>query len=156
MSLPKLGSKAPAFSAPTQTGEIVSLKELLLQDKPVVLFFYPKDDTPGCTVEACSFRDAYATLRKKATLLGVSPDPADKHEKFAAKFKLPYPLLADTEKEIVAAYGVWIEKALYGKKYMGVARTTFIIDAKGKIAKIFEKVKPEGHAGEVLAALKDL
>ncbi len=154
MSLPKIGTKAPAFSAPTQSGETVTLKSLLGQ--PVVLFFYPKDNTSGCTVEACSFRDAYAELKKVARVLGVSPDPVKSHEKFATKFTLPYPLLADTEKQIVTDYGVWVEKSMYGRKYMGVARTTFLIDAKGKIARIFEKVKPEGHAEEVLAAVREL
>ena len=154
MSLPEIGKKAPAFSAPTQSGETVSLKDL--KGKPVVLFFYPKDDTPGCTVESCGFRDAYGELKKHAVVLGVSPDSAASHAKFAKKFELPYPLLADTEKKIVADYGVWVEKALYGKKYMGVARTTFVIDAEGKIARVFEKVKPEGHAEEVLAVVKGL
>jgi len=154
MSLPKIGTKAPAFSAPTQSGETITLKSLL--GRPVVLFFYPKDNTSGCTVEACSFRDAYAELKKVAHVLGVSPDPVKSHEKFATKFTLPYPLLADTEKQIVTDYGVWVEKSMYGKKYMGVARTTFLIDAKGKIARIFEKVKPEGHAEEVLAAVREL
>ena len=148
-----VGTKAPAFSGLTQTGETISLKDLLALGKPVVLFFYPKDNTPGCTVEACSFRDSYGALKKKATLLGISPDPVKAHEKFATKFELPYPLLADTEQKACTAYGVWVEKAMYGKKYMGVARTTFVIDPQGKIARVFEKVKPEGHAAEVLGAV---
>ncbi|HEY8967231.1 MAG TPA: thioredoxin-dependent thiol peroxidase [Candidatus Methylacidiphilales bacterium] len=155
-TLPQPGKKAPAFSGPTQTGETVTLKHLLAFGKPVVLFFYPKDDTPGCTTEACGFRDAYGKLKEKATLLGVSPDSAKSHAKFAEKFSLPYPLLADEEKKVVEDYGVWVEKSMYGKTYMGVARTTFVIGTDGKIAKVFEKVKPDGHADEVLAAVEAL
>lgn len=154
-ALPEPGSKAPAFSGETQDGTTVSLKEFL--GKPVVLFFYPKDDTPGCTTEACSFRDEYAALKGAgAAVLGISPDSAKSHAKFAEKHALPYPLVADPEKKIVQAYGVWGEKSLYGRKYMGVARTTFVIDAKGRIAHVFERVKPLGHAREVVAAVKGL
>ncbi len=154
-ALPEPGSKAPAFSGETQDGTTVSLKEFL--GKPVVLFFYPKDDTPGCTTEACSFRDEYAALKGAgAAVLGISPDSAKSHAKFAEKHALPYPLVADPEKKIVQAYGVWGEKSLYGRKYMGVARTTFVIDAKGRIAHVFERVKPLGHAREVVAAVRGL
>ena len=154
-ALPEPGSKAPAFSGETQDGTTVSLKEFL--GKPVVLFFYPKDDTPGCTTEACSFRDEYAALKGAgAAVFGISPDSAKSHAKFAEKHALPYPLVADPEKKIVQAYGVWGEKSLYGRKYMGVARTTFVIDAKGRIAHVFERVKPLGHAREVVAAVKGL
>jgi peroxiredoxin Q/BCP len=125
--------------------------------KNIVVFFYPKDDTPGCTVEACGFRDSYKEIEKLgAVILGVSPDPVKSHEKFINKFSLPFPLLADEEKGMCKDYGVWVEKSMYGKKYMGVARTTFIINKEGKIAKVFEKVKPEGHNAQVIAALKEL
>jgi len=123
----------------------------------VVLYFYPKDDTSGCTTEACEFRDAWSDVKKTGVrLFGVSPDGIRSHEKFRAKFKLPFPLLADEDHAVAEAYGVWGEKSMYGRKYMGILRTTFIIDARGRIAQVFEKVKPAGHAGEVLAALKQL
>ena len=155
MAIPQVGAKAPDFSGETQSGETIRLKDFL--GKPVVLFFYPKDDTSGCTVEACGFRDHHAAVLKSgAAVIGISPDPVKSHLKFATKFELPYPLLADPEKKVVSAYGVWVEKSMYGRKYMGVARTTFIVDAKGKIAQVFEKVKPEGHAEAVLAAVKGL
>lgn len=148
----KEGDAAPAFSAETQSGERVSLKEL--KGKPVVLYFYPKDDTPGCTKEACAFRDAYADFEKAgAVVLGVSTDPVKSHKKFAEKFSLPFPLLADDEKRIVEAYGVWGEKSFMGRKYMGTHRVTFLIGRDGKIAKIWPSVKPEEHAGEVLEAI---
>lgn len=149
------GQKAPDFDLPASTGDNISLKSL--KGKNVVLFFYPKDDTPGCTVEACGFRDSYKTIEKMgAVILGISPDSVKSHDKFISKFQLPYPLLADEEKKMCQDYGVWVEKSMYGKKYMGVARTTFIIDGQGKIAKIFEKVKPEGHNAEVIEALTAL
>ncbi|MDE1171034.1 MAG: thioredoxin-dependent thiol peroxidase [Verrucomicrobium sp.] len=155
MASQKVGGKAPAFSGETQDGGKISLKDFA--GKPLVLFFYPKDNTPGCTVESCDFRDRHdALLTAGAAVVGVSPDPVKSHQKFAEKFGLPYPLLADVEKKTSEAYGVWVEKSLYGRKYMGIARTTFLIDPAGKIARIWEKVKPEGHASEVLAALKDL
>lgn len=148
----KEGDKAPEFSAPTQDGSIVSLKGL--KGQPVVLYFYPKDDTPGCTKEACAFRDAYSDFQKAgAAVLGVSVDPEKAHKKFADKFQLPFPLLADTEKKIVEAYGVWGEKTFMGRKYLGTHRVTFLIDGKGRIAKIWPEVKPEKHAAEVLAEL---
>ena len=119
----------------------------------LVLYFYPKDDTPGCTKEACSFRDAFSQYKKKGiAVLGVSPDSEASHQKFVTKYKLPFTLLADTDKTIAEAYGVWGEKKFMGRTYMGVHRTTFLIDEKGKIKKIFEKVKPEDHAREVLEA----
>ena len=151
----KVGSKAPAFSLASDTGEKVSLSSL--KGKPVVLYFYPKDDTPGCTVEACEFRDTWADVKKTgAVILGVSPDGLKSHEKFRAKFKLPFPLLADEDHSVAEAYGAWGEKSMYGRTYQGILRTTFVIGPDGKIARVFEKVKPQGHAAEVLEALKDL
>ncbi len=151
----KVGDPAPAFSAPIQTGETVSLAGL--RGKPVALYFYPKDDTPGCTTEACSFRDGWSALKKAGVVvLGVSTDPVKSHTKFAEKFKLPFPLLADEERKIVTAYGVWGEKVFMGRKYQGTHRVTFLIGGNGRIATIWPKVKPEGHAEEVLAAAKEL
>ncbi len=125
--------------------------------KNIVLFFYPKDDTPGCTVEACGFRDGYREITKLgAVIFGCSPDSAKSHDKFRTKFDLPYELISDETKSICQSYGVWVEKSMYGKKYMGVARTTFIIGKDGNIAKIFEKVKPEGHNTEIINVLKSL
>ena len=126
-----------------------------LNGKPVILYFYPRDDTPGCTKEACSFRDHFAAFNALgAVVLGVSADSVKSHGKFAEKFKLPFPLLADEDKTIVQAYGVWGEKRFLGKRYMGIHRVTFLIGADGRIRKIWPKVKPEEHADEVLAALK--
>ena len=122
--------------------------------KTVVVYFYPKDDTPGCTVEACELRDAHKQIAgKNAVVLGVSPDSAKSHAKFAGKFGLPFKLVPDEEHKIAEAYGVWKEKSMYGRKYMGIERTTFVVDPAGKIRRIFEKVKPKGHAEEVLAAI---
>ncbi|MGH7626854.1 MAG: thioredoxin-dependent thiol peroxidase [Gemmatimonadaceae bacterium] len=150
-----VGKPAPAFTLDTDTGERLSLRDL--KGKPVVLYFYPKDDTSGCTAEACEFRDAFPRFDKSnAVILGVSPDPVKSHQKFKAKFELPFTLLADTDHAVAEQYGVWKEKSMYGRKYMGVERTTFIIDGAGKLAKIFEKVKPQGHAAEVEAALATL
>jgi len=147
-----VGAKAPAFSAPDQSGKTVSLSDL--KGKKVVLYFYPKDDTPGCTTEACSFRDEHAAFKKKGVVvLGMSPDSAKSHLKFAEKFSLPFPLLSDEDHKIAEAYGVWVEKSMYGKKYMGVERSTFVIDAQGKLSAIYRKVKPAEHTGEVLAGL---
>jgi peroxiredoxin Q/BCP len=154
MALPKVGDKAPDFKSVNQKGEEIKLSAL--KGEPVVLYFYPKDDTPGCTVEACEFRDGYAKLKKLAVLFGVSPDPAKSHVKFIDKFKLPFDLLADEDKSVAKAYGVWVKKSMYGREYMGVARTTFVIGKDGKIAHVFEKVKPQGHAEEVLAVLQAL
>jgi peroxiredoxin Q/BCP len=146
---------APEFTATTHTGEQLSLKEL--RGKPVVLYFYPKDDTPGCTKQACGIRDAYDDFTKAgAVVLGVSPDPVKSHVKFINKFELPFILLADEDKSIASAYGVWGEKSFMGRKYMGNHRVTFLIDEDGKIAKIWPAVKPESHAEEVLTALREL
>lgn len=151
----KAGDAAPDFSLPTQDGSVVSLKGL--KGKAVVLYFYPKDDTPGCTKEACAFRDAYAEFKKAgAVVLGASTDPEKSHKKFAEKFTLPFPLLSDTEKKLVADYGVWGEKTFMGRKYMGTHRVTFLIGKDGKIAKIWPEVKPEKHADEVLEAIRAL
>lgn len=151
MALPKVGDKAPDFKSVNQDGKEIKLGDL--KGQAVVLYFYPKDSTPGCTVEACEFRDGYAKLKKKAVLFGVSPDSAKSHTKFIEKFSLPFDLLADEDKSICKAYGVWVKKSMYGREYMGVARTTFVIGKDGKIARVFEKVTPKGHADEVLAAL---
>jgi thioredoxin-dependent peroxiredoxin len=147
----KVGSPAPAIHLPTDTGEIFDLNSA--RGKNVVLFFYPKADTPGCTTEACEFRDAYPKFGPDTVVLGISADTPEKQAKFKEKFGFPYPLLADVDHTVSEAYGVWAEKSMYGKKYFGIARTTFIIDKDGKIAKIFPKVKPAGHAEEVLQAL---
>lgn len=150
------GRKAPAFSAPDQTGTVRTLAEF--KGRAFVLYFYPKDDTPGCTVEACSFRDGFAKFRKAGIeVLGVSPDSPESHAKFARKFRLPFALLADVPAagkapRLCSAYGTWQEKSMYGKKYMGVARTTYLVGPDGKVAARFDKVKPEGHADEILAA----
>jgi len=148
----KQGDKAPQFSALTQNGSRVSLADLKGQD--VILYFYPRDDTPGCTKEACAFRDEFATFRKRgAVVLGVSIDSVKSHGKFAEKFGLPFPLLADEDKSIVQAYGVWGQKSFMGRKYMGTHRVTFLIGRDGKIKQIWPEVKPQEHAKEVLAAL---
>jgi thioredoxin-dependent peroxiredoxin len=150
----KEGTTAPAFKTTDANGEPISLKDL--KGQKVVLYFYPKDDTPGCTKEACSFRDAWAKFKKRGiTVLGVSPDSEASHKKFETKYKLPFTLLADKDHAIADAYGVWGEKKFMGRTYMGVLRTTFLIDEKGKIKKVFEKVKPEDHASEVLEAFAD-
>lgn len=150
----KEGSTAPAFKTTNADGEMVTLKDL--RGKKVVLYFYPKDDTPGCTKEACSFRDAFAQFKKRGiTVLGVSPDSEASHKKFATKYKLPFTLLADTDKSISEAYGVYGEKKFMGRTYMGVHRTTFLIDERGKIKKVFQKVKPDEHASEVLEAFAE-
>jgi peroxiredoxin Q/BCP len=150
---PAVGTKAPAFTLPSSTGADVSLKGLA--GKPVVVYFYPKADTPGCTKEACGFRDAIAGYKKAdVPVLGVSPDPVKDVTKFAEKFELNFPLLADADHAVCDAYGVWQEKSMYGRKYMGAARVTFVIDREGKVAHVFEKVKPEGHDKEVMEWLK--
>lgn len=146
------GKKAPDFTLPTDTGEELTLSSL--KGQWVVLYAYPKDDTSGCTTQACEFRDLFPKFKKgKAVILGISPDPVKSHAKFKAKYDLPFTLLADTEKSVLQAYDVWKEKSMYGRKYMGVERTTFVIDPKGKIAHVFEKVKPAGHADEVMAVI---
>jgi peroxiredoxin Q/BCP len=152
MSELTVGAAAPAFSAPDQSGKTVSLSDFA--GKTVVLYFYPKDDTPGCTTEACSFRDEHTAFEKKgAVVLGISPDNIKSHGKFIEKFSLPFTLLADVDHRIAEAYGVWVEKSMYGKTYMGVERSTFVIDAQGKLKAIYRKVKPAEHIAEVLAAL---
>jgi len=150
-----VGSRAPEFSLLTDDGTTLALHEL--RGRAVVLYFYPKDDTSGCTTQACEFRDVFPRFDgTKAVILGVSPDSVKSHVKFKTKYELPFTLLADTEKVVATAYDVWKEKSMYGKKYMGVERTTFVIDADGNIAHIFAKVKPAGHAAEVLAVLESL
>ncbi|MBI5708325.1 MAG: thioredoxin-dependent thiol peroxidase [Armatimonadetes bacterium] len=144
------GQHFPDFELEDQNGRVVRLDDL--KGSKAVIYFYPKDDTPGCTTEACEFRDRAANL-KGAQVFGVSPDPAKKHKKFADKFGLGFPLLADPEKKLIEACGLWVEKTLYGRKYMGVDRTTFLLDEKGVVARVWRKVKPEGHAEEVLRAL---
>lgn len=149
-----INDKAPDFTLQDENEKQLSLKDL--RGKIVVLYFYPRADTPGCTVQACAFRDTYKQIQKTgAVLLGVSPDTPKAQKKFQEKFKLPFSLLADADKKVANAYGVVQEKNMYGKKVMGIARTTFIIDPEGKIQHIFPKVKPEGHAVEVLAYLKE-
>jgi len=144
--------QAPNFELQTDTGETVRLSDF--RGRKVVLYFYPKDDTSGCTQEACSFRDAFPRFEGiNAVVLGVSPDSVASHQEFKAKYNLPFTLLADTDHQVAEAYGVWVEKTMYGRKYWGVARTTFVIDEQGKVVKVFEKVKPADHAQEVLAAL---
>ncbi len=148
----KVGKKAPAFSLPNQDGKIVSLSDY--KGKKVVLYFYPKDDTPGCTKESCAFRDGIDEIQGiGAEVLGVSGDSVESHKNFAKKFNLNFPLLSDESKQMIRAYGVWKEKSLYGRKYMGIERTTFIIDETGKIDDIFHKVKVDGHLEEVLGEL---
>ena len=150
----KVGQKAPDFTVMDDQGEKVKLADL--KGKKVVLYFYPKDDTPGCTKEACAFRDGIDKIKKRgAVVLGVSADSMESHKKFKSKFDLNFPLLADSDKKMIEAYGVWKEKSMYGKKYMGIERTTFVIDENGKIAHIFPKVKVDQHYDEVLEALMD-
>ena len=153
MDIPKVGAKAPEFTLKASNGKDIALKDYAKKSR-VVLYFYPKDDTPGCTVEACSFRDNIKKIEKlEAVVLGVSPDAVKSHNMFIEKFKLPFLLLADEEKKVCDAYGVWVKKSMYGKEYMGVARTTFIIGKDGKIEKLYEKVKPDVHTEEVLEFL---
>ena len=148
----KEGDVAPDFSAATSGGGRVSLADF--KGKNVVLYFYPRDNTPGCTKEACAFRDHFSRFRKKgAAVLGVSTDPVKSHDKFVGKFKLPFTLLADEDKQIVQAYGVWGEKSFMGRKYLGTHRVTFLIGPDGRIKKVWPKVKPDEHAAEVLAEL---
>src|ERR1700745_2854038 len=147
----KVGQKAPDFTALNDAGEKVKLSSF--KGKNVVLYFYPKDDTPGCTVEACASRDGIDEIKKRgAVVIGVSTDSVESHKKFKNKFDLTFPLVADTDKKIAEAYGTWKEKSMYGKKYMGIERTTFIIDDQGKISHIFPKVKVQEHYDEVLDA----
>jgi peroxiredoxin Q/BCP len=148
------GKKAPVFTLPDGNGNKVSLKDF--SGKNVVLYFYPKDNTSGCTAEACDFRDSLPNFKKvKAVVLGVSPDSPASHKKFADKYELPFTLLSDEDKKVLEKYGVWQEKSMYGRKYMGVVRTTVIIDGKGIVKKIFPKVKVNGHVEEVLKTLSE-
>lgn len=152
---PKEGEKAPDFQLLSDEGTPVSLTSL--RGAPVVLYFYPQDDTETCTKEACAFRDLFPRFKKGgAVVLGVSPDDVKSHVKFKKKYALPFTLLADTDTKVAQLYGVWQEKQMFGKKYMGVVRTTFVIDAKGRIARVFEKVRVAGHVEAVQAVLQEL
>ena len=149
------GTKAPAFTLTSDAGEKVKLSDLL--GSPVVIYFYPKDDTPGCTKQACAFRDKSAELKKLgAKVFGISPDDVKSHEKFRDKYSLNFPLLADLEHKVADKYGAWREKNMYGKKSMGIQRSTYLIDATGKIAKVWKKVSVDGHDEKVIEALKEL
>jgi thioredoxin-dependent peroxiredoxin len=149
------GQKAPDFTLPADDGSKVKLSAL--KGQPVVLYFYPRDDTPGCTREACAFRDQQAPLKKLgAAVLGVSTDDVASHEKFRDKYQLNFPLLADTEHKVAEKYGAWREKNMYGKKSMGIQRSTFLIDAEGVVRKVWKKVSVDGHDAAVLEALKEL
>jgi peroxiredoxin Q/BCP len=151
----KVGSKAPAFTAPDQEGKTRSLKDYA--GKWVILYFYPKDDTPGCTKEACAFRDGFSKFKRAGVeILGVSVDSVKKHAKFVEKYSLPFTLIADEDKSIVEAYGVWGKKKFMGREYMGINRVSYLINPAGKIAKVYESVKPDEHANEVLADVKTL
>lgn len=148
----KAGDKAPDFELPSDGDETVRLSDL--RGQKVILYFYPKDDTPGCTTEACEFRDRLPDIESQgATVLGISPDSVQSHQKFKAKYELPFTLLADRDHKVAEAYGAWGEKKMYGKTYEGILRTTFLIDEKGVIAEVFSKVKPKGHSDQVLQAL---
>jgi peroxiredoxin Q/BCP len=149
MALPKTGELAPEFTVNNQQGNPVSLSSY--RGKKIVLYFYPKDDTPGCTAESCNLRDNYRQLLDAGyEVLGVSPDDEKKHQKFIAKYDLPFDLLADTDNAVATAYGVWVEKSMYGRSYMGIARTTFVIDEDGKIAEVIEKVDTSNHTSQIL------
>ena len=149
------GKKAPAFTGKDQNGNKVTLAQF--KGQKVVLYFYPQDNTPTCTVQACNLRDNFSSLQQQGiVVLGVSPDNEAKHKKFEAKFELPFILLADTELAIIEKYGVWGEKSMYGKKYMGLLRTTFLIDENGVIVKIFDKPKSKEHTAEILEAWADI
>jgi len=150
-----VGKKAPDFTAPTDGGKKIKLSGL--RGMPVVLYFYPKDDTSGCTAEACGFRDHLPDFKKlKAQVVGVSKDSVARHDKFKAKYKLPFPLVSDEDGKICEKYGTWVEKSLYGRKYMGIERATFLIDRTGTVAQAWHKVKVAGHVEDVLEALKAL
>lgn len=152
MSRLAVGDAAPDFTLPSDSGETVSLSAL--RGKPVVLYFYPRDDTPGCTTEACEFRDAWDEVKNAgAVVLGVSPDDVPSHRRFKTKFRLPFPLLADPDHRVAERYGAWGEKSMYGRTFQGILRTTFVIGPTGRIHRIFERVKPKGHAAAVLDAL---
>lgn len=151
----KTGDNAPVFALPDQNGNIIKLEDF--KGKTVVLYFYPKDETSGCTKEACQFRDSFPSFKKlNAAILGISPDSVKSHKKFAEKYNLSFSLLSDENKSVIEKYDVWKEKSMYGRKYMGVERTTFIIDSKGKIREIFNKVKVPDHDKQILATLKEM
>ena len=149
----EIGEAFPDFKLKDQNREIVEKKDLA--GNAAVIYFYPKDDTSGCTTEACEFRDAFPRF-KGIRVIGVSPDSPQSHAKFAAKYDLPFTLLSDEEKQLLIAVGVWVEKAMYGKKYMGVERTTILLDDQGKVVKVWNKVKPAGHAEEVEEAIRSM
>jgi len=157
----KVGDPAPDFHATAVGGEYGEGRAVSLRDfasRPLVLYFYPKDDTPGCTAQACSLRDNWGAMKKLANVFGVSVDPPDSHTAFITKYQLPFPLLSDPQHDLVNAYGVWVDKNMYGKKYKGTERSTFVVDAKGRIAAILRKVKPEQHVDlltEALSATKN-
>jgi peroxiredoxin Q/BCP len=153
--MPNAGDLAPDFTLPTDTGAPLTLSAL--RGRPVVLYFYPKDDTEACTKEACAFRELFPRFDAScATVLGVSPDGVRSHAKFRQKYALPFTLLADTEHAVAEAYGAWGEKSMFGHRYMGVLRTTFVIDGAGRVSRVFAKVKVAGHAAEVAAAVAEL
>ena len=147
----KEGDKAPDFALTDQSGKTVRLKDL--RGKKFVLYFYPKDDTPGCTAQACGLRDNWSELKSQAKIFGVSVDPTESHNAFIAKYQLPFPLLSDADHKMVNAYEVWVDKNMYGKKYKGTERSTFVIGSDGRIISIFRKVKPEEHVGLLKEAL---
>lgn len=152
----KVGDVAPDFTAPVVGGNYEDDAQLSLGDlrgEKVVLYFYPKDDTPGCTKQACGLRDSWKEISKLAKVFGVSIDPVKRHRKFIDKYELPFALISDESKEIVEAYGVWVQKKLYGREYMGTERSTFVIDEKGKIIAVFPKVKPDEHVDQLLGVL---
>jgi peroxiredoxin Q/BCP len=150
-----VGDKAPSFTLPADGGGEISLKDF--EGKTVVLYFYPKDDTSGCTAEACAFRDALPDFSKvDAEIVGISRDPVKSHDKFKAKYDLPFPLASDEDGKVCEAYGIWVEKSMYGRKYMGIERSTFLIDGKGVIRDVWRKVKVPGHADAVLKAAQAL
>jgi peroxiredoxin Q/BCP len=150
----KIGKKAPDFTLTDQAGKKHKLSDY--RGKPVVLYFFPKDDTPGCTTEACSFRDSFAEYKKAGIeVIGISIDSEESHKKFIDKYNLPFTLLSDTDKKVVKKYGVWVEKNMYGKKYYGTARKTFLLNEMGVIKYIYDKVKPENHAEDVVAKLSE-
>jgi peroxiredoxin Q/BCP len=155
MALPEIGAPAPAFAGEIQDGSRVSLADY--KGQKVALYFYPRDNTSGCTTQACNLRDNFDALREKGiAIVGVSDDPVNSHEKFASRFELPFPLIADTGHEVLDAYGVWVEKSMYGKKYMGTQRSTFLIDEDGVLRHVIQKPKTGQHAEEIIAAFGDL